>query len=71
MNHKTFSGKPYNEHGPFYCPCGCSWEDFESMVKLVRIAGNSVRIIKKLIDKNKVPLNPNTHIVYYYARGLY
>ena len=70
MNHKIISGKSYNEHGPFYCPNGCSWDELESMVKFSRIAGNSVRVYKKPIDHNKTPLNTNTHIVYFYARGV-
>ena len=67
MNKKKINGKLYNEHGPFYCPNGLSWNDFNSMIKLVRIAGNSVRV-KKYPLKND--MFGNTDQVWYYARGI-
>jgi hypothetical protein len=61
---KKINGKMYTEHGPFFCPNGCSWDDLKSMVKLSRIAGNSVRV-------KKYPENiaGNTHRVFFYARS--
>ena len=64
---KKFNGMNYTGHGPFYCPNGTSWKDMEGMIKFSKIAGNSVRVIKKPISEN--PVNMNTHEVWFYARA--
>lgn len=67
---KLIAGKKYNEHGPIYCPAGTSWDDLRSFIRFRRVAGNSVRVIKKPIKPSDVKgMMGNTHEVWYYIRA--
>ena len=67
---KIINGKSYNEYGPFYCPAGTSWDDLKSLIRFTRIAGNSVRVKKYPLKGDNPVLMGNTHVVYYYVRGI-
>lgn len=57
------------DHGPYYIPLGTTMEDIQRTAKLYRVAGNSVRMIKKPIKPNTV--NKNTHEVWLKVKALY